>query len=98
MTNQAGPEQYEIIDKYFATHAQDITEKIQVLDDTISIEFPHQNVRYFNDGWWGVYVLILYESPNIVSKICSEIYIADQTQIQTQNYNIEFPEHIINTP
>src|SRR5690554_4628172 len=42
MFNQAGPEQYEVVDKYFATHAQDITEKIQILNDTLKIDFPHQ--------------------------------------------------------
>src|SRR5690554_8140025 len=72
----------------FATHAQDITESLILIENTLTIDLPHQNPPTFgNVGWWGVYVVILYESPLIHNPVCNRIYITDQRQDKPQTYN-----------
>ena len=99
MSTQAGPEQIETVSTslFFAPHAKDITNIIQIIDDTLIVDFPPQP-HDGNVGWWGVYVIILYESPDITQKICNRIYIADQSQIELQSYQMEYPVHLADTP
>lgn len=100
--NQAGPEQSEVIDTYFAPHAIEITDYIDINDSLLSIDFlPQQwpgEVGSPNEGYWGVYVVIFYEAPNVIEKICNEIYIADQNQVIHQNYTFQLPFQLYNTP
>ena len=101
MQNQAGPEQIETNDAsdFFAPHAADITDHIQITDDTLRIDFPpQQSIEGGNWGWWGVYVVILYESPDINTNVCTRIYIADESQITPQSYTIDTPKISENTP
>ncbi len=92
MGNQAGPELIEenSASDFFATHAIDITESIDINSDLVSIDIPPQPFDG-NRGWWGAYIVLLYESPEITTEVCTRIYVADQSQDYPQNYSFEKP-------
>jgi len=100
--NQAGPEQIETntLSNYFAPHVAEITSNINIEGSILTIDFPFQVFQEPspNWGWWGVYFIIQYESPNISAPVCSRIYIADQSQLEPQNYQIEKPNSISSNP
>ncbi len=102
LQNQAGPEQIEInsFSQFFAPHVQNISDHLQVTNDTLIVDFPPQEFYDFawNWGWWGIYVLIFYESPSITTEVCNRIYIANQSQVTPQNYTFQKPEFISDTP
>lgn len=98
--NQAGPELNELHPNavYFATHAKDITNLIVINTDTIIIDFPDQDYQGANTGWWGIYVVILYESPDITEEVCNRIYVADRSQETLQSYHINTPAYNTESP
>lgn len=102
MGNQAGPELIEENNQssFFATHAVDITDAIVIDGDVINIDLPPQTFYDFawNWGWWGAYIVLLYESPDITSEVCTRIYIADQSQDFPQNYSFEKPAYDTENP
>lgn len=103
MQSQLGPEQIETNSEsdFFASHAKDITNIVQITSDTLRIDFPEQkfyDIQGWNWGWWGVYVVILYESPSITTNVCSRIYIANESQVIPQSYHFETPQLKLATP
>ena len=103
ISNQAGPEQIETnpATDFFAPHAIDITNNFNIENDTLIIDSPDQQFYLEegpNWGWWGVYVVILYESPQISESVCTRIYVADQSQVLGQSYEFEYPEYLDQTP
>jgi len=99
LDNQAGPEQLEenILTDYFATHAVDITDFLVIDGEFVNVDLPLQPFDG-NKGWWSVYVVLLYESPDINTSICTRIYLADQTQDDPQNYTFGTPSFNTNNP
>jgi len=101
-SNQAGPELLEenFFSNYFAAHAVEITNQITITGDVVNIDFPVQTFYDFawNWGWWGAYIAIMYESPDITSEVCTRIYIADQSQDFPQNYVFAKPDYLNETP
>jgi hypothetical protein len=102
MDSQAGPELIEENPStdYFAVHVMDITEDLVLTSDQVSIDLPSQTLFEQNPnwGWWGVYIIIHYESPDISDEICSRVYLADQSQNSFQNYSFETPDFSLNSP
>ncbi|NEN24338.1 hypothetical protein G3O08_12565 [Cryomorpha ignava] len=101
-STQVGIEQIEIEPgaNYFAPQAMDITSLIQINNNILNIDFPPQKFYedYPNWGWWGMYVVILYESPDIIEDICTRIYISDKNQTAPQHYSINSPEYVLSSP
>ncbi len=94
--NQAGPEQIENNDlsNYFAPHLIEITDQLSITTNQLILDFPLQEVTSTtgNWGWWGMYIIVLYDSPNITSEICLRHYIANQSQLVAQNYTFALPD------
>jgi len=99
LDSQVGPELAEenSLSEFFASHVLDITEHVSIEGEVVNVELPEQPFNG-NRGWWGVYVVILYESPDITSEVCTRIYIADQSQDFPQNYIFEKPTFNQNAP
>ncbi|MCA1763303.1 MAG: gliding motility-associated C-terminal domain-containing protein [Cryomorphaceae bacterium] len=95
MGNQAGPEMVEEnnASNFFAAHAVDITDAIVIDNNVVNIDLPQQTFYDFawNWGWWGAYIVLYYESPDITTEVCTRIYVADQSQDFPQNYSFEKP-------
>ena len=84
---------------FYATHAEDISESLIISEDTLIIDLPTQQPPSGgNIGWFGIYIVIQYESPNISTQICNRIYIADQRQDFGQTYSLLKPNFIEETP
>ena len=85
---------------YFAPNVAEITKDINFEDSILTIDFPFQ--EHFEPspewGWWGVYVIIEYESPNITTPICLRLYTANQSQIYPQYYSFTTPNFLFGTP
>lgn len=97
--SQAGPEQIEShpSQNYFAPHVKDVTENIIINNQLISVDFPEiESSNYWN--YFGIHVVILYESPSITDYVCSRIYIANQNQEVGQSYQFLKPIFKTNTP
>jgi hypothetical protein len=94
--NQIGPELSEenTWSNYFATHAVDITDEITINSDVVNIDLPPQTFYNFawNWGWWGAYIVLFYESPDITTEVCTKIYIANQSQDFPQYYSFDKPD------
>jgi hypothetical protein len=98
--SQAAPEQIEVnlLSNPFAVHVIEITDMISIENDLVQVDLPEQQgYEQLNWGWWGVYVILLYESPNILSEVCTRIYLADQPQTEAQIYYIETPSILVGT-
>lgn len=102
MFTQAGPELIEenSATDIFAVHALDITEDFTIISNSVSIDLPPQMFYAQNPnwGWWGVYIVVLYESPDITTEVCTRIYLADQSQDFPQNYVFNKPQFDENNP
>ncbi len=100
--NQSGPEQIEDnpSSDFFAPHAQDITDELEIFDDTLLLDFPTQTFYEHSPNWaWcSMYIVILYKSPSISSAICNRIYISDQKQDIPQLYEFNTPSYAPNHP
>jgi hypothetical protein len=100
--NQAGPEHIEDNDQsdFYAPHAIDITDILELEDDTLVLDFPQQTFydHSWNWGWCGMYVVILYKSPDINTPICNRLYITDQKQDIPQGYTFQSPQISPNSP
>lgn len=94
LSSQAGPEQIETnkLSQYFAPHVMEITDLLTINGNQLSIDLPVQPYAG-NMGWWGVYIIVLYESPNITTDLCVRHYTADQSQLAAQNYSISTPDY-----
>jgi len=99
LDSQVGPELAEenSLSEFFASHVLDITEHVSIGGEVVNVELPEQPFNG-NRGWWGVYVVILYESPDITSEVCTRIYIADQSQDFPQNYGFAKPNFALDSP
>jgi len=102
MITQAGPEliQQNSATDFFAVHALDITDDLTIIGSSVSIDLPPQMFYDQNPnwGWWGVYIVILYESPAITTEVCTQIFLADQSQDFPQNYVFNKPQFDENNP
>jgi hypothetical protein len=84
----------------FAVHVQNISDLIGINGNTLTIDLPVQPIisSIPNEGYWGVHVVILYESPSITESVCVRIYTADQSQESGQSYAFEKPNFVSDTP
>jgi hypothetical protein len=102
MADQVGPEQVEefLGNQAFAVHIQNVSDLLTLSDGTIEIDLPVQPAvpLIVNQGYWGVHLMILYESPSITDPVCVRIYTADQSQESGQSYVFEKPEFAFDTP
>ncbi len=96
-SNQAGPEQIELnpLTDYFATHVEYINDGFNVNSNTLSFEIDLQpfNENRANEGWWGIYVVVMYESEFIDNDICLKHFVANQSQVTPQHYAFELPNY-----
>ncbi len=93
MASQIGAEQPD--DPFiglFAVHGIDITNSVQISNDSITVQLDAIDGGEFpNTGWWSVMCVFLYESPTTIEPICLRVYTADQRQDQAQPYTFETP-------
>jgi hypothetical protein len=84
----------------FAVHVLDVTNAEQIEDSVLTIDFPYQQFysNAWNWGWWSVYLVILYEAPEVTTPVCVRLYTADQNQDFLQSYSISTPSYVDNTP
>ncbi len=76
----------------FAVHGIDITELVEISDNSISVFLDgFENTIPINTGWWSVMCVFLYESPSINQPMCLRIYTANQGQNEPQNYSFPTP-------
>jgi len=97
-SNQIGDEMPTEVVDVTAIHSIDITDLFEIDDDTLEILFDFQTNLGLNWGYWGVYVLILYENPNITQSVCTKIYTATQPQGPPQSYNLNISNYDLGTP
>jgi hypothetical protein len=81
----------------YSTHVQDVSSSLEIQDDTLRLEFPPQSIGP-NFGYWSMYVVILYESPNLNETSCVRLYTADTRQDVPQVYSVPTPDFIDGTP
>ena len=102
MDSQIGPTQIESnpLSDFFAVHAQDVTDQIEINSNTVFMTGPiqPQNPGGSNYGFWSNYLVIYYESPSITTPICSRIYTASQNQEYFQTYSFSRPVYQSDTP
>ncbi len=91
--NQIGSELPDISEsiQYYATHAEDISNTLIISGDTLTLQFPNQLTQGGNTAYSSMYIVILYKSPLLTTRICNRIYIADDRQDMPQNYFFEKP-------
>ena len=76
----------------FAVHGIDITNSIDIVEDSISVVLDaFEGGEPINTGWWSVMCVFLYESPTIIEPVCLRIYTANQNQNASQNYYFPKP-------
>ncbi len=90
--NQIGP---EMVDgspsfQYFAVNIQDITETVDLNSDVLEFEINYTPITDIpGEGWFSIYILVLYHNDQVGSDCCVRIYTADQSQDIIQNYLID---------
>lgn len=78
----------------FAVHGIDITNSIEISDDSISVILDaYDGGDPINTGWWSVMCVFIYESPETVEPVCLRIYTADRTQFAPQEYTFSTPTY-----
>ncbi len=97
--SEAGPEQVESneLSQYFAPHILEVTDLISISGSTVLIDFPVQSFGG-NLGWWGIYLVIMYESPLLDSEVCVRHYTANKSQLIPQDYSIQTPPFDLTKP
>ena len=93
--SQVGNEQLEDeVTGYFAVHAIDITDQVQINDQTVSATMFGSDgaTGEPNRGWWSLMMVVLYDAPNIQDTTCFRIYTASQSQTGPQMYSFDSPE------
>jgi hypothetical protein len=102
MADQIGAEIEEenTATRAFAVHIQNISDIISIEGNTLTIDLPVQPIisPISNEGYWGVHMVILYESPSITEPVCVRVYTADQSQESGQSYVFEKPDFAFDTP
>ncbi len=99
-SSQVGQEQIsDLSSKYFAVNAQEITSKINILNDSIYVMMsgidnsPNEPAK----GWYSLDFVFLYTAPSISDTTCLRIYSASEKQYIPQHYLFEKPSYKENT-
>src|SRR5690554_1754705 len=100
--NQVSPELPEenSWSNWFAVHVQELDSIPNLEIGFLTLDFPPQQFYDFawNWGWWSMYVVVLYEAPDIDTMVCNRIYIADHRQDNPQSYTFVKPNFLNDTP
>jgi PKD repeat protein len=96
-SNQIGAELEELAieSKNFAVNIENIFESVTISSDSIYVYMDgvQGNNPLLAQGWYSIYCIFLYESPDITDTTCVRIYTADQVQYTRQDYSIATPSH-----
>ncbi|MCH2216429.1 MAG: hypothetical protein MK086_14785, partial [Flavobacteriales bacterium] len=84
----------------FAVHILDLTDEIAIDNELLIVDLPVQPIlgNIPNEGYWGVHVVVTYESPTIQEPVCLRIYSANQTQEAPQVYSLDTPNYFMDSP
>ncbi|NEN24642.1 hypothetical protein G3O08_14135 [Cryomorpha ignava] len=94
-SNQFGDQQAgNISSDYFAVNVLDITNQIEISSDSCYVYM--NGIDYskgFEQAYYSLEFVFLYESPSISDTTCLRIYTASQPQYIPQNYSFVLPDY-----